>query len=41
VTNWGWFIQWLHKEVVDPDKITVISYQHLGIMAVFERPAFG
>jgi hypothetical protein len=41
VANWGWFIQWLYKEVVGPDKITVISYQHLGIRAVFERLDFG
>jgi hypothetical protein len=40
VANWGWFMQWLRKEVVGPDKITVISYQHLGIRAVFERPDF-
>jgi hypothetical protein len=32
----------LRKEVVGPDKITVISDQHLGIIrAVFERPDFG
>jgi hypothetical protein len=41
VANWSWFMQWLRKEVVGPDKITVISYQHLGIRAVFERPNFG
>jgi hypothetical protein len=41
VTNWGWFMQWLRKEIVGPDKITVISDQHLGIRAVFERPDFG
>jgi hypothetical protein len=29
------------KEVVDPDKITIISDQHLGIRLVFERPNFG
>jgi hypothetical protein len=39
--NWGWFMQWGRKEVVGPDKITVISYQHLSIRAVFERPNFG
>jgi hypothetical protein len=33
-------VQWLRKEVVGPGKITVISYQYLGIMAVFERPYF-
>jgi hypothetical protein len=31
----------VRKEVVDPSKITVISYQHLGIRAVFERSDFG
>jgi hypothetical protein len=31
----------VHKDVVGPDKIAVISYQHLGISAVFERPDFG
>jgi hypothetical protein len=31
----------VRKEVVDPGKITVISYQHLGIMTVFERLNFG
>jgi hypothetical protein len=41
VANWGWFMQWLCKEVVGSDKITVISYQHLGIRAVFERLDFG
>jgi hypothetical protein len=41
VANWGWFMQWLRKEVVGPGKITVISDQHLGIRAVFERPDFG
>jgi hypothetical protein len=35
VANWGWFMQWLCKEVVGPDKITIISYQYLCIMAVF------
>jgi hypothetical protein len=40
VTNWVWFMQWLCKEVVGPGKISVISYQHLGIRAVFERPNF-
>jgi hypothetical protein len=34
-------MQWVRKEVVGHDKITVISYQHLGIRAVFERPNFG
>jgi MULE transposase domain len=41
VANWSWFMQWLRKEVVGPGKITVISYQHLGIRAIFERPDFG
>jgi hypothetical protein len=41
VANWGWFIQWVRKEVVGPGKITVILDQHLGINAVFERPDFG
>jgi MULE transposase domain len=41
VANWGWFMQWLRKEVVGPGKITVISDQHLSIRAVFERPNFG
>jgi hypothetical protein len=41
VANWGWFMQWLRKEVVDPSKITVISDQQLGIRRVFERPDFG
>jgi hypothetical protein len=29
------------KRFVGPGKITVISYQHIGIRAVFERPNFG
>jgi quinolinate synthase len=33
-------MQWLHKEVVGPDKIIVISDQHLGIRIIFERPNF-
>jgi MULE transposase domain len=41
VANWGWFMQWLRKEVVGPSKITIISDQHLGIRAVLERPDFG
>jgi MULE transposase domain len=41
VENWGWFTQWLRKEVVGPSKITVISDQHLGIRAVFEKLDFG
>jgi hypothetical protein len=41
VANWGWFMQWLRKEVVGPGKITIISNQHLGIRVVFERPDFG
>jgi MULE transposase domain len=41
VANWGWFMQWLRKEVVGPGKITVISDQHLGIRRVFERSDFG
>jgi hypothetical protein len=40
VANCGWFMQWLRKEVVDPGKITIISDQHLGIRAVFERLDF-
>jgi hypothetical protein len=40
VVNWGWFIQWVRKEVVGPGKIIIISNQHLGIRAVFERPDF-
>jgi hypothetical protein len=39
--NWGWFIKWLRKEVVGPDKIIVISDQYLGTRAIFERPNFG
>jgi hypothetical protein len=31
----------LRKDVVGPGKIIVISDQHLGIRAVFERPNFG
>jgi hypothetical protein len=34
-------MQWLRKVIVGPDKITVISDQHLGIRRVFERPDFG
>jgi hypothetical protein len=34
-------MQWVHKEVVDPDKIIVISDQNLSIRAVFERSDFG
>jgi hypothetical protein len=30
VANWGWFMQWLRKEIVGPDKITMISDQHFG-----------
>jgi hypothetical protein len=41
VTNWGWFMQWVRKDVAGPSKITVISYQHLGIRTVFERSDFG
>jgi MULE transposase domain len=41
VTNWGWFMQWLRKEVVGLGKITMISDQHLGIRWVFKRPYFG
>jgi MULE transposase domain len=41
VINWGWFMQWLRKEVVSPGKITVISDQYLGIRRVFERSDFG
>jgi hypothetical protein len=33
-------MQWVRKVVVGPSKITVISNQHLGIRAVFERPNF-
>jgi hypothetical protein len=40
VANWGWFMQWLRKEIVSPDKIILISDQHLSIRAVFERPDF-
>jgi hypothetical protein len=39
--NCGWFMQCLRKEVIDPNKITVISDQHLGIIrTVFERSDF-
>jgi hypothetical protein len=41
MANWGWFMQWLRKEVVGLGKITVISDQHLSIRRVFERPDFG
>jgi MULE transposase domain len=41
VANWGWFMQCVSKEVIGPGKIIVISDQHLGIRAVFERPNFG
>jgi hypothetical protein len=41
VANWGWFMQWLRKEIVGHGKITMISDQHLGIRRVFERPDFG
>jgi hypothetical protein len=34
-------MQWVRKKVVGPKKITVISDQHLGIRATFERPDFG
>jgi MULE transposase domain len=34
VANWGWFMQWVRKEVVGPGKIT-------GITTVFERPDIG
>jgi hypothetical protein len=40
VTNWNWFMQWLRKEIVGPDKITIISDEHLGIREIFERPDF-
>jgi hypothetical protein len=40
VKNWGWFMQWVRKEVISLNKIIVISYQHLDIRAVFERPDF-
>jgi hypothetical protein len=41
VTNWGWFMQWVRKDVVGPGKIILISDQHLGIRAVFKRSDFG
>jgi hypothetical protein len=41
VANRGLFMQWVHKEIVGPNKITVISDQHLGIRTVFERSDFG
>jgi hypothetical protein len=41
VENWGWFMQWLRKEIVGLGKIIVISDQHLGKRRVFERPYFG
>jgi hypothetical protein len=40
LTKWGWFMQWLNKEVVGPGKIIVISDQNLGIRAVLKRPDF-
>jgi hypothetical protein len=40
VKNWGWFMQWVRKEVISLNKIIVISDQHLDIRAVFERPDF-
>jgi hypothetical protein len=30
VANWGWFMQWLRKEVVGPGKIIVISSRYKG-----------
>jgi hypothetical protein len=33
-------MQWWHKEIVGPDKITVNSDQHLSIWTVFERSDF-
>jgi metallophosphoesterase superfamily enzyme len=41
IDNWGcWFMQWLRKEVVGLRKIIVISDQHLGVSAFFERLDF-
>jgi hypothetical protein len=41
MANWGWFMQWLRKEVVGHGKIIMISDQHLSIRRVFERQDFG
>jgi hypothetical protein len=41
VTNWGWFMKWLRKEIVSPDKIIIISDQYLGIKIIFKRSDFG
>jgi hypothetical protein len=35
MTNWGWFMQWLRKEIVGHGKIIIISDQHLGIRTIF------
>jgi hypothetical protein len=41
MANYGWFMRCLRKEVVGPNKITVISDQHLRIIRiVFERSYF-
>jgi hypothetical protein len=40
IDNYSWFIQWLCTEVIDDEKIIVVSYQHLGITIVFERLNF-
>ena len=34
-------MEWVRKEVIGPEKITVITDQHLGIRAIFEDPNRG
>jgi MULE transposase domain len=41
VDNWGWFMRWVHNEVIQTNmKICVISDRHSGIKGVFQRPHF-
>lgn len=39
--NWGWFMNWLRREVIGPGKMCVLSDRHKGIKAVFEYPQYG
>jgi MULE transposase domain len=41
ISNWGWFMRWLRREVVGDDRrICVISDRHLVIKAIFQSPIY-
>jgi len=41
ISNWGWFMRWLRREVIGDRKICVISDRHAAIKHIFRNPGYG